>query len=128
MRKVEHESIYVPIAGGICRIDCTCGWRSKVHDDNPFDPNAYSAAEAFIKHAAAYAEQTHYNYACPNCHSPHNLRIVATVWVNLVQHGNDVFETELDDDGHEWDSESNVECLACQWLGRMKDAEVEVTT
>lgn len=121
---MNHEPIYVPVASGAGRIDCTCGWRGKVQDDgHMFDPGPYNAAKAFKAHVAEHTP--HYNYACPNCNSPHNMRIVATVWVKLVQHGDDVFETELDDDEHDWDSGSSVECLACQWLGRIKDAEVE---
>ena len=124
---MNHEPIYVPVASGAGRIDCTCGWRGKVQDDgHMFDPGAYNAAKAFEGHVGEHTP--HYNYACPNCNSPHNMRIVATVRVKLVQHGDDVFETELDDDEHDWDSESSVECLACGWLGLMEDAEVEEST
>ena len=66
-------------------------------------------------------------YKCPQCGS-RELNVTVQCWAQLIQTGADddyVFETELDDGDHEWDSESAMTCRDCRRGGKVSDFTIE---
>lgn len=66
-------------------------------------------------------------YKCPECGS-RDLDVTVQCWARLIQTGADnnyVFETDLDDSDHDWDSESAMYCRDCRHGGKVSDFTIE---
>lgn len=62
--------------------------------------------------------RSEWNLACPGCKSDEHLRVSIKTWAALTVDG-----TEPVGD-HEWDHDSPMHCVSCNWTGTGWEAEV----
>ncbi|MCY4400865.1 MAG: hypothetical protein OXE96_16220 [Gemmatimonadetes bacterium] len=60
--------------------------------------------------------------ACPRCGNDEQLRIAATVWLDMTDDGTVPSEAPARGD-HEWDNDTITECPKCDWVGRWHQCE-----
>ncbi len=66
-----------------------------------------------------------FDMACPKCGDEDHIDVAAVVWVRLTDDGTDLDAPK--DGSHEWDDNSEAQCVACDYSGKVRDFEPHET-